>query len=195
MSCFSRAVEIQPTDVSYLLLAQALEKTGQTAEARSALQTAQRISGDWGAAQQEMGRLLEPINSRLARRVLREEAFDLFQSRHRGLRARPGDRDRGYCRGPGYPLEGSCPRTSAVAKAPLKASPAAVESTARTLYAGDEFTPAVGQRQVAATLSKFQDHVTHPPLPTGHPPLLSWWSLSIPPSSWRVEYRSRSRWG
>ncbi len=57
-SCFSRAAEIQPTDVSYLLLAQALEKTGQLAEARSALQTAQKISADWGAAQQETERLL-----------------------------------------------------------------------------------------------------------------------------------------
>jgi len=56
--CFSGAVQIQPTSVSYLLLAQALEKTGHPADAQSALQAGQRISGDWNAAQQEAERLL-----------------------------------------------------------------------------------------------------------------------------------------
>ncbi len=55
---FSQAVEIGPTDVGYLLLAQALERTGRTAEAQAAAQAAQQISSDLNAAQQEAEQLL-----------------------------------------------------------------------------------------------------------------------------------------
>jgi tetratricopeptide (TPR) repeat protein len=55
---YSRAVEIEPTDVSYLLLAQALERAGRSAEARTAAQTAQQISSDLNAAQRETAQLL-----------------------------------------------------------------------------------------------------------------------------------------
>jgi tetratricopeptide (TPR) repeat protein len=57
-SRFSHAVEIQPTDVEYLLLAQALERSGHTAEAQTASQAAQQISTDLSAAQQEATQLL-----------------------------------------------------------------------------------------------------------------------------------------
>jgi tetratricopeptide (TPR) repeat protein len=54
---FSRAVEIQPTDVGYLLLSQALERTGHSAEAQTAAQAAQQISSDLNAARQEAEQL------------------------------------------------------------------------------------------------------------------------------------------
>jgi tetratricopeptide (TPR) repeat protein len=57
-SRFSRAVEIEPSDVGYLLLAQALERNGQAAEAQAATQSAQQLSGDLNAARQEAGELL-----------------------------------------------------------------------------------------------------------------------------------------
>jgi protein O-mannosyl-transferase len=56
---FSHAVEIEPTDVGYLLLAQALERTGRTVEAQAAAQAAQQISSNLSAAQQEAGQLLK----------------------------------------------------------------------------------------------------------------------------------------
>jgi tetratricopeptide (TPR) repeat protein len=55
---YSHAVEIEPTDVSYLLLAQALERTGRASEARAATQAAQQISTDLNAAQKEAEQLL-----------------------------------------------------------------------------------------------------------------------------------------
>ena len=55
---FSHAVEIEPTDIGYLLLAKALEGTGRSVEAQDAAQAAQQISRDLSAAQQEAGKLL-----------------------------------------------------------------------------------------------------------------------------------------
>jgi len=51
---FSQAVKLQPTDVGYLLLARALEQSGQTSRAQSAMAAAQRISRDLPAAQQKV---------------------------------------------------------------------------------------------------------------------------------------------
>ena len=48
---YSRAVELEPSDVGYLLLAQALEKDSLRAEAQKALEAAQRISSDMERAQ------------------------------------------------------------------------------------------------------------------------------------------------
>lgn len=55
---FSRAIEIQPSAVVYLLLAQSLERSGHSAQAQAAWQAAQQISGDLKAAQQEAAQLL-----------------------------------------------------------------------------------------------------------------------------------------
>lgn len=55
---YSRAVELEPSDVSYILLSQALEQRGQPAAARSALEAAQRISPDLDRAQQAVRDLL-----------------------------------------------------------------------------------------------------------------------------------------
>ena len=57
-SMFSRAMAIQPTDVGFLLLAQALEKNGHPGEAQMAYQQAQRISPNLPEAQQAANRLL-----------------------------------------------------------------------------------------------------------------------------------------
>lgn len=55
---YSRAMVLQPTDVGYLLLAQALEKAGRRNEANSALSKAQGLSTDFSRAQDSANRLL-----------------------------------------------------------------------------------------------------------------------------------------
>ena len=54
---YSRAVELEPSDVGYLLLAQALDKNGQRSAAQSAIHEAQRISPDFSRAQQAVSDL------------------------------------------------------------------------------------------------------------------------------------------
>jgi len=49
---FSRAMNVQPTDVGYVLLAQALRRAGRTEEADAALAQAQKISPNPGKLQQ-----------------------------------------------------------------------------------------------------------------------------------------------
>lgn len=49
---YSRAVELEPSDVAYLLLAQALQQRGQPAAAQAAFVAAQRVSPDLDRAQQ-----------------------------------------------------------------------------------------------------------------------------------------------
>jgi hypothetical protein len=51
-------VELEPSDVGYLLLAQALEQNGMTAGSRTAIEAAQRISSDFDRAQQAVNELL-----------------------------------------------------------------------------------------------------------------------------------------
>jgi tetratricopeptide (TPR) repeat protein len=48
---FSRTVSVDPSDFDYLLLATALQQSGRTAEALAAYTEAQRVSKDWGQAQ------------------------------------------------------------------------------------------------------------------------------------------------
>jgi Flp pilus assembly protein TadD len=55
---YSRAVELEPSDVGYLLLSQALQQVGKPAASRSALEAAQRISPDFDRAQQAVRDLL-----------------------------------------------------------------------------------------------------------------------------------------
>jgi protein O-mannosyl-transferase len=55
---YSRAVELEPSDVGYLLLAQALQKNGLTAASGTAIEAAQRISPDFDRAQQAVNELL-----------------------------------------------------------------------------------------------------------------------------------------
>jgi protein O-mannosyl-transferase len=55
---YARSVQSQPTDVGYLLLAQALESNGQTEAARSARAHAERISPDLDRAKAQMIKLL-----------------------------------------------------------------------------------------------------------------------------------------
>jgi tetratricopeptide (TPR) repeat protein len=55
---FSRAVETQPTDVSYLLLSEALAKAGRAAEAQAAAQSAEQNSRHIDEARKEAARLL-----------------------------------------------------------------------------------------------------------------------------------------
>jgi tetratricopeptide (TPR) repeat protein len=54
----SHSVSIQPSDVDYLLLAQALRRAGRLAEADAASAQAQRISNDFAQAQQSAAQLL-----------------------------------------------------------------------------------------------------------------------------------------
>jgi tetratricopeptide (TPR) repeat protein len=54
VEAYAQAVKLQPTDVGYLLLARALEQSGQTAQAQAATAAAQRISHDLPAAQQKV---------------------------------------------------------------------------------------------------------------------------------------------
>jgi Flp pilus assembly protein TadD len=55
---FTRAVKIDPSDVNFLLLADALRRAGRPAEADSALTQARRISPDLSRAQFTAGQLL-----------------------------------------------------------------------------------------------------------------------------------------
>jgi Flp pilus assembly protein TadD len=54
----SHAVEVEPSDVHYLLLGQALRRAGRKAEAEDASAHAQRISGDFAQAQQSAAQVL-----------------------------------------------------------------------------------------------------------------------------------------
>jgi protein O-mannosyl-transferase len=55
---FSAAVSMQPSDVGYLLLAQALERNGRAAEAQAAYQEAAQVSGDIDQARERVAALL-----------------------------------------------------------------------------------------------------------------------------------------
>ena len=55
---FARAVALQPTDFGYLLLAQALEKSGRMPEAEAARRSAEQLSPDINQAQQTARNLL-----------------------------------------------------------------------------------------------------------------------------------------
>lgn len=55
---YAQAVELEPSDVSYLLLSQALHRSGQDSAAQSAQEAAQRISPDFERAQQSVRELL-----------------------------------------------------------------------------------------------------------------------------------------
>ena len=57
-SYYARAVALQPTDFGYLLLAQALEKSGHVAEAQAAYEKAQQLSQDLPQAQRAAQSLL-----------------------------------------------------------------------------------------------------------------------------------------
>jgi tetratricopeptide (TPR) repeat protein len=57
---YSHAMSIQPTDVGYLLLAQALQKAGRNDEAKGAHANAQAMSADLAQAQQRANELLAP---------------------------------------------------------------------------------------------------------------------------------------
>ena len=54
VDAYSQAVKLQPTDVGYLLLARALEQSGQPARAEAATAAAQRISRNLPAAQRNV---------------------------------------------------------------------------------------------------------------------------------------------
>ena len=55
---YSRAMTLQPTDVGYVLLTQALEKAGRMNEAKETLSKAQALSADFAKAQQNAQHLL-----------------------------------------------------------------------------------------------------------------------------------------
>ncbi len=55
---YSQAASAQPSDIGFVLLAQALEKSGRASEAQAAYQEAKRLSPDLSAARQEADRLL-----------------------------------------------------------------------------------------------------------------------------------------
>jgi protein O-mannosyl-transferase len=55
---YSRAMQLEPSGLGYVLLAQALEHGGQLAEAQAAIQRARDLSDDFSAAQREANRLL-----------------------------------------------------------------------------------------------------------------------------------------
>ncbi len=55
---FAHAMAVRPTDVGYLLLAQALQESGQLQQAQAARDAAQRISHDISAAQQQADEML-----------------------------------------------------------------------------------------------------------------------------------------
>jgi protein O-mannosyl-transferase len=59
---FSRAMNVQPTDVGYFLLAQALRHAGRPQEADAAMAQAQRISPNFGNVQQEAALVLATAN-------------------------------------------------------------------------------------------------------------------------------------
>jgi tetratricopeptide (TPR) repeat protein len=51
---YTRAVELEPSDVGYLLLAQALQQSGQPAASQAAMADARRVSPDFERAQQAL---------------------------------------------------------------------------------------------------------------------------------------------
>jgi tetratricopeptide (TPR) repeat protein len=55
---YSRALALEPSDVGYILLAQALQATGRKSESSAALEQAKRLAPDFEAAQNEASRLL-----------------------------------------------------------------------------------------------------------------------------------------
>ncbi|HKU28283.1 MAG TPA: tetratricopeptide repeat protein [Candidatus Sulfotelmatobacter sp.] len=55
---YSRGLAREPSDVGYVLLARALEAAGRKPESASALEQAQKLASDFGAAQNEATRLL-----------------------------------------------------------------------------------------------------------------------------------------
>ena len=55
---YSQAVKVQATDVGYLLLSQALEKSGRKLEAEAAFEQAHRLSGDLKRTQEMVDQLL-----------------------------------------------------------------------------------------------------------------------------------------
>jgi tetratricopeptide (TPR) repeat protein len=55
---YERAAAIQPTALNYLLLAQALRRSGHAAEAQAAYQSAQQLSPDLTQTQQMVNQLL-----------------------------------------------------------------------------------------------------------------------------------------
>lgn len=55
---FGQAVRVDPSDVNFLLLAQALRRAGRLAEADAAAAQGQRISADWAQAQSAAGQFL-----------------------------------------------------------------------------------------------------------------------------------------
>ena len=58
IDAYSQAVRLQPSDVHYLLLAQALEKSGRASEAHTAEQQAKLVSQDIAGAQSAVQRVL-----------------------------------------------------------------------------------------------------------------------------------------
>jgi protein O-mannosyl-transferase len=56
---YTQAVKAEPSDVEYLLLAQALAKAGRASEAQAAYGQAQKISRDWSATEQAVHHLLQ----------------------------------------------------------------------------------------------------------------------------------------
>ena len=58
IQAYSRGIELQSSDVGYLLLAQALQQTGRTGEAQAAGQQAKFVSRDLAAAQRVVDRML-----------------------------------------------------------------------------------------------------------------------------------------
>jgi protein O-mannosyl-transferase len=58
VQAYSRAVEIQPSDLGYTLLARALDQSGRKDEAQAAVQQARRLSGNFVETQRTADRLL-----------------------------------------------------------------------------------------------------------------------------------------
>jgi len=58
IQAYSRAVKLKPSDVGYLLLAQALEKSGRSSEAQAAAQQAKSLSANLNAAQGAVDNML-----------------------------------------------------------------------------------------------------------------------------------------
>ena len=56
---YSRALELEPSDVSYLLLAQALDHTGMKSASQTAIEAGKKISPDFDRAQQAVRELLQ----------------------------------------------------------------------------------------------------------------------------------------
>ena len=58
IEAYSQAIKLQPSDVGYLLLAQALQQSGRSGEAQTAAQQAKFVSRDLTAAQHKVDSLL-----------------------------------------------------------------------------------------------------------------------------------------